>query len=52
MTTMIIQVPGKVKTKLSAIVREMGGEIISVSSDRKAAKKESLLNEIRKGLIG
>jgi replicative superfamily II helicase len=50
MTTMTIQVPGKVKNKLSAIVKEMGGEIIFVSSDKQASKKENLLNEIKEGL--
>ena len=50
MTTMTIQVPGKAKTKLSAIIKEMGGEIISVSSDKQMAKKENLLNEIKQGL--
>ena len=50
MTTMTIQVPGKAKTKLSAIIKEMGGEIISVSSDKQTAKKETLLNEIKQGL--
>ena len=50
MTTMTIQVPGKAKTKLSAIIKEMGGEIISVSSEKKASKKEKLLKEIRQGL--
>ena len=50
MTTMTIQVPGKAKSKLSAIVKELGGEIISVSTDKKVAKKERLLNEIREGL--
>lgn len=50
MTTMTIQVPGKAKTKLSAIIKEMGGEIISVSSEKKPTKKEALLDEIRQGL--
>jgi cysteine synthase len=51
MTTMTIQVPGKAKTKLSAIVKEMGGEVISVSTDKQAKKKARLLNEIKQGLI-
>ena len=51
MTTMTIQVPGKAKTKLSAIVKEMGGEIISISTDKQAAKKARVLNEIKQGLI-
>jgi hypothetical protein len=50
MTTITIQVPGKAKNKLSAIVKELGGEIISMSSDKQAAKKARLLNEIRQGL--
>ena len=50
MTTMTIQVPGKAKTKLSAIVKEMGGEIISISTDKQAAKKARLLNQIKQGL--
>ena len=49
MTTITIQVPGKVKNKLSAIVKELGGEIISISTDKQASKK-ALLNEIRQGL--
>ncbi len=49
MTTMTIQVPGKAKNKLSAIVKELGGEIISVAPD-KPAKKARLLNEIKEGL--
>jgi hypothetical protein len=49
MTTITIQVPGKVKDKLSAIVKELGGEIISISTDKQASKK-ALLNEIRQGL--
>ena len=50
MTTMTIQVPGKAKNKLSAIVKELGGEIISVARDKQASKKTHLLNEIREGL--
>jgi hypothetical protein len=50
MTTMTIQVPGRAKTKLSAIVKEMGGEIISISTDKQAAKKARLLNQIKQGL--
>ena len=50
MTTMTIQVPGKAKTRLSAIVKEMGGEIISISTDKQAAKKARVLNEIKQGL--
>jgi hypothetical protein len=50
MTTITIQVPGKAKSKLSAIVKELGGEIISVSTDTRASKKVKLLNEIKQGL--
>ena len=50
MTTMTIQVPGKAKNKLSAIVKELGGEIISVTTDKRASKKLRLLNEIKEGL--
>jgi hypothetical protein len=49
MTTITIQVPGKAKNKLSALVKELGGEIISISKD-KDSKKTKLLNEIRLGL--
>ena len=51
MTTITIQVPGKAKNKLSAIVKELGGEIISISTDKQAAKKAKILNEIKQGLI-
>jgi hypothetical protein len=47
---MTIQVPGKAKSKLSAIVKELGGEVISVTTDKKAATKARLLNEIKQGL--
>lgn len=51
MTTMTIQVPGKAKNKLSAIIKELGGEIISITSDKQqASKKAHLLNDIREGL--
>lgn len=50
MTTITIQVPEKARGKLSAIVKELGGEIISISSDKAAAKKAKLLNEIKEGL--
>jgi hypothetical protein len=50
MTTLTIQVPGKAKNKLSAIVKELGGEVISISPDKRASKKEHLLNEIKQGL--
>lgn len=47
---MTIQVPGKAKNKVSAMVKELGGEIISVSTEKKTKKKALLLNEIREGL--
>jgi len=50
MTTITIQIPGKAKSKISAIVKELGGEIISVSSDKQLPKKARLLNEIKQGL--
>jgi hypothetical protein len=50
MTTITIQVPGKAKNKLSSFVKELGGEIISISTDKHSAKKAKLLNEIRQGL--
>ncbi|HEY2580246.1 MAG TPA: hypothetical protein VGI43_00480 [Mucilaginibacter sp.] len=50
MTTITIQVPEKAQKKLSAIVKELGGEVVSVSSDKKASKKAKLLNEIKQGL--
>lgn len=50
MTTITIQVPEKAKSKLSAIVKELGGEIISISTDKTSTKKIKLLNEIKEGL--
>ena len=50
MTTITIQVPSKAKQKLSEIVKELGGEIVSMSTDKHSAKKAKLLNEIRQGL--
>jgi hypothetical protein len=35
---------------LSGVVKELGGEIISVSSSRTSSKKSKLLDEIRQGL--
>lgn len=49
MTTITIKVPGKAKDKLSALVKELGGEIISITSS-KETKKVKLLNEIKVGL--
>jgi len=49
MTTITIKLPGRGKAKLSALVKELGGEIVSVSSE-KDMKKTKLLNDIRKGL--
>jgi len=50
MTTITIQVPSKARQKLSEVVKELGGEIISVSSNRASSKKAKLLDEIRQGL--
>ena len=50
MTTITVQVPGKAKNKLSSFVKELGGEVISISTDNQSAKKAKLLNEIRQGL--
>ncbi len=50
MTTITLQVPEKAKSRLTAIVKELGGEIISISSDKQASKKAKLLNEIKQGL--
>jgi hypothetical protein len=50
MLTITIHVPGKAKAKLSAIVKELGGEIISITSDKQAGKKSQLLAEIKQGL--
>lgn len=49
MTTLIIKVPENAKSKLTAVVKELGGEVVSESS-KKIAKKAKLLNEIRQGL--
>ena len=45
MTTITIQVPGKAKNRLSSFVKELGGEIISISTDRQLAKKAKLLKD-------
>jgi len=45
MTTLTIKVPPGAKAKLSAFVKELGGEIIAPAS-----KKGKLLNEIKEGL--
>jgi hypothetical protein len=50
MTTITIQVPGKAKNKLSSFVKEPGGEVIPIATDKQSAKKARLLNEIRQGL--
>ena len=50
MTTVTIQLPGKAKNKLSAFVKELGGEVISITSDKQDRKKAKLLNEIKEGL--
>lgn len=49
MTTITIKLPGKAKDKLSALVKELGGEIIFISSG-KASKKDKMLGEIKAGL--
>ena len=49
MTTVTIKLPSSAKDKLSALVKELGGEIVSVSS-AKESKKAKLLNEIKQGL--
>ncbi|QKJ31571.1 hypothetical protein HQ865_17980 [Mucilaginibacter mali] len=49
MTTITIKVPEKAQEKLSALVKELGGEVISIST-AKASKKNKLLEEIRTGL--
>ena len=49
MTTITIKVPVKAKDKLSALVKELGGEIISITPD-KSSKKVKMLDEIRMGL--
>ena len=50
MTTITIQLPEKAQGKLSAMVKELGGEIISITSDKPALKKANLLNEIKEGI--
>ena len=50
MPTITITVPRKAKAKLSAIVKELGGEIISITSDKQESKKAQLLNEVKQGL--
>jgi hypothetical protein len=45
MTTLTIKVPGEAKDRLSAFVKELGGEIVSEPS-----KKSKLLKEIKQGL--
>ncbi|MFD0792603.1 hypothetical protein ACFQZX_03180 [Mucilaginibacter litoreus] len=47
---MMIKVPGKAKSKLSAFVEELGGEVLSVSTDKGILKKEKVLSEIKAGL--
>ena len=50
MTTMTIQVPGKAESKLSEMVKALGAEIISISSDKATSKKAKILGEIKQGL--
>ena len=49
MTTLKIKVPSEAKDRLSVFVRELGGEVLSVSSN-KESKKSKLLKEIKEGL--
>lgn len=44
MTTLTVKVPYEARAKLSAFVKELGGEVITPSS------KGKMLNEIKKGL--
>ena len=50
MTTLTIKVPSEAKDKLSAFVKELGGEVISKSPVKALSKKVKLLNEIKQGL--
>ncbi|MFD0763701.1 hypothetical protein ACFQZI_02465 [Mucilaginibacter lutimaris] len=50
MTTITIQLPEKAQSKLSEMVKELGGEIISITSDKPALKKAKLLKEIKEGI--
>ena len=50
MTTLTIKVPEKAKEKLSAIVKELGGVIISTSKKTSISKKNKLVSEIKAGL--
>lgn len=45
MTTLTVKVPSEAEARLSAFVKELGGEIIAPAS-----KKGRLLNDIKKGL--
>jgi len=45
MTTITIKVPSEAEAKVSAFVKELGGEIVSARS-----KKSKLLKDIKKGL--
>ena len=38
-TTMTVQILGKAKAKLIALVKELGGEVLTVSTDNQIAKK-------------
>jgi len=53
MTTLTIKIPDNAKVKLSAIVKELGGEIVQTkkSATKSAAQKEAaLLKQIEAGL--
>jgi len=45
MTTLTVKVPVEAKEKLSAFVKELGGEVVSITP-----KKNKLLKEIKQGL--
>jgi hypothetical protein len=48
MTIITIQIPEKANSELSAFVKGLGGEVISISSNK--SKKAKLLIEIKAGL--
>lgn len=50
MTTLTIKVPSEAKDKLFAIVKELGGEVISKSTVKAPSKKVRLISEIKQGL--
>ena len=50
MTTLTVKVPPEAKEKLSAIIKELGGEIIATPSKKTVPKKSTILKEIKQGL--